>query len=112
MHVKGRDLVSGLPRTTIVEAAAIRDAIREPLESVVNAVRRALEQVPPELGSDLIEHGLTLTGGGAMLRGLDQLLQMETGLPVHVAPDPLRVVALGVERILEDIERYESILTP
>ena len=110
--VKGRDLVSGLPRTTMVEAAAIRDAIREPLESVVNAVRRALEQVPPELGSDLIEYGLTLTGGGAKLRGLDQLLQMETGLPVHVAPEPLRVVAHGVERILEDLDRYESILTP
>jgi len=110
MLVKGRDLVSGLPRTTTVEAAAIRDAIREPLESVVNAVRRALEQVPPELGSDLIEHGITLTGGGALLRGLDQLLHLETGLPVHVAAEPLRVVAHGVERILEDLERYESIL--
>jgi len=110
MLVKGRDLVSGLPRTTTVEAAAIRDAIREPLESVVNAVRRALEQVPPELGSDLLEHGITLTGGGALLRGLDQLLQLETGLPVHVSAEPLRVVAHGVDRILEDLDRYESIL--
>jgi rod shape-determining protein MreB len=112
MAVKGRDLVSGLPRTTLVEAAAIRDAIREPLESVVNAVRRALEQVPPELGSDLLERGITLTGGGALLRGLDQLLQSETGLPVEVAAEPLRVVVHGVERILEDLDRYESILMP
>ena len=108
--VKGRDLVSGLPRTTEVEAAAIRDAIREPLESVVNAVRRALEQVPPELGADLLEHGITLTGGGALLRGLDDLLRHETGLPVTIAADPLRVVVHGVERILEDLGRYEAIL--
>ncbi|HEX5633982.1 MAG TPA: rod shape-determining protein, partial [Gemmatimonadales bacterium] len=100
----------GLPRTTTVEPPSIREAIREPLEQVVNAVRRALEQVPPELASDLIERGITLTGGGALLPGLDQLLALETGLPVNITPDPLRVVARGVERILEDLERYEGIL--
>jgi rod shape-determining protein MreB len=108
--IKGRDLVSGLPRTAEVDPASIREAIREPLEQVVNAVRRALEQVPPELASDLIERGITLTGGGALLPGLDQLLAMETGLLVHVTPDPLRCVARGVERMLDDLDRYEAIL--
>jgi rod shape-determining protein MreB len=108
--IKGRDLVSGLPRTAEVDPASIREAIREPLEQVVNAVRRALEQVPPELASDLIERGITLTGGGALLPGLDQLLAMETGLLVQVTPDPLRCVARGVERILDDLDRYEAIL--
>jgi hypothetical protein len=88
MDVKGRDLVSGLPKTVRIDSAGVRDAIQEPLSRIVNAVRRALEMTPPELASDILERGIILTGGGALIRGLDQLLIDETGLPVRVDEDP------------------------
>ncbi|HXE58841.1 MAG TPA: rod shape-determining protein [Gemmatimonadales bacterium] len=111
MPVKGRDLVSGLPKTVTVHAADIREAIQEPIGRIVNAVRRALELTPPELASDILEHGIVLTGGGALIRGLDLLLQQETGLDVRVAEDPLTCVVRGTGKILDTFPRYLDVLT-
>jgi rod shape-determining protein MreB len=111
MDVKGRDLVSGLPKTVRVDSSGIRDAIQEPLSRIVNAVRRALEMTPPELSSDIMETGIVLTGGGSLIRGLHQLLQDETGLPVRVDADPLTSVVRGTGRILDDVNRFGKVLT-
>ncbi|HEU4698690.1 MAG TPA: rod shape-determining protein [Gemmatimonadales bacterium] len=111
MNVKGRDLVSGLPKTVTVHSDEIRDAIQEPVTQILNAVRHALELTPPELASDILEHGIVLTGGGALLRGLDQLILFETGLPVRVAEDPLTCVVRGAGRILDEPDRYGGVLT-
>jgi rod shape-determining protein MreB len=111
MEVKGRDLISGLPKTVRVDSAGIRDAIQEPIAQIVNAVRRALEATPPELASDILDHGITLTGGGALIRGLDRLLSEETGLTVRRDGDPLTCVVRGTGRILDDFARFESVLT-
>jgi len=111
MEVKGRDLVSGLPKTVLVDSAGVRDAIQEPISRIVNAARRALEMTPPELASDILDHGIVLTGGGSLIRGLDQLLIDETGLPVRVDDDPLTSVVRGTGRILDDYTRYGSVLT-
>ena len=89
MDVKGRDLVSGLPKTVRIDSSGVRDAMQEPISRVVNAVRRALEMTPPELASDILEHGIVLTGGGALIRGLDQRLMEETGLPSGWTTIPL-----------------------
>ncbi len=111
MEVKGRDLISGLPKTVRVDSAGIRDAIQEPISQIINAVRRALEATPPELASDILDHGITLTGGGALIRGLDRLLSEETGLTVRRDADPLTCVVRGTGRILDDFARFESVLT-
>ena len=111
MDVKGRDLVSGLPKTVRIDSSGVRDAIQEPLSRIVNAVRRALEMTPPELASDILDHGIVLTGGGALIRGLDQLLMEETGLPVRRDDDPLTSVVRGTGRILDDPARFGSVLT-
>ena len=111
MDVKGRDLVSGLPKTVRIDSAGVRDAMQEPVSRIVNAVRRALETTPPELASDILERGIILTGGGSLIRGLDQLLMDETGLPVRVDEDPLTSVVRGTGRILDDYSRYGSVLT-
>jgi rod shape-determining protein MreB len=111
LDVKGRDLVSGLPKIVRIDSAGVRDAIQEPISRIVNAVRRALEMTPPELASDILEHGIVLTGGGALIRGLDQLLIDETGLPVRVDADPLTSVVRGTGKILEDFTRYGNVLT-
>lgn len=111
MEVKGRDLVSGIPKTVRVHSVEIREAVQEPIQQIVNAVRRALEITPPELASDIVDRGIVMTGGGALLRGLDVLLTQETGLPIHVDEDPLTCVVRGTGRILDDEERYWSVLT-
>ena len=111
MEVKGRDLVSGIPKTVRVHSAEIREAIQEPIQQIVNAVRRALEITPPELASDIVDRGIVMTGGGALIRGLDILLTQETGLPIHVDEDPLTCVVRGTGRILDDEEKYWSVLT-
>ena len=110
LQVKGRDLVSGLPRTVTVESGGIRDAIAESIQRVVNAVRRALELTPPELARDILENGIMLTGGGALLRGLDSLLTFETGLPVRIDIDPLTSVVRGTGQILDDMPRWRPVL--
>ncbi len=110
LPVKGRDLVSGLPRTVTVESAGIRDATGESVQRIVDAVRRALELTPPELARDILENGIMLTGGGALLRGIDALLTFETGLPVRIDIDPLTSVVRGTGRILDDMPRWRSVL--
>jgi rod shape-determining protein MreB and related proteins len=104
LEVRGRDLVAGLPKTIKVTSEEIREALSEPLGAIVERVKSVLEKTPPELSSDIIERGVMLTGGSALLRGLDMLLAKETGIPIHVAEDPLSCVALGCGRALEQLE--------
>lgn len=111
MDVKGRDLVSGIPKTVHVTSQEIRECIQEPIQSVVEAVRRALEITPPELASDIVDRGIVMTGGGALIRGLDRLIQHETNLPIHVDEEPLSCVVRGVGRILDDLQKYRTVLT-
>ena len=111
MDVKGRDLVSGLPKTVTVHSEEVRDAIQEPVLRIVNAVRRALETTPPELAADLVDRGVLLTGGGALIRGLDLLISHEIGLDVRIAEDPLTCVVRGTGMILDQPERYADVLT-
>ncbi len=111
MDVRGRDLVAGLPRTVQVSSEEIREALSEPVTQIVERVKAVLEQTPPELSADIIERGIWLTGGGALLRGLDKLLAAATDIPTYVAEDPLSCVAIGTGRALEElraISRSES----
>jgi rod shape-determining protein MreB len=108
-EIRGRDLVSGLPRTVLVTSAEVRSAIEEPLHAIIDAVRVTLDQTPPELAGDIMDRGIVLTGGGALLRGLDERLRHETGMPVHVAEDPLTSVALGAGRCVEDFEALQQV---
>jgi rod shape-determining protein MreB len=111
MDVKGRDLVAGLPKTITITSQEIRDAMSDPLATIVDAVRTTLERCPPELAADLVDRGIVLAGGGALLRGLDRLLREETGLPVHVAEDPLSAVAEGTGKMLQEIEVLKRVTT-
>ena len=111
MDVKGRDLVSGIPKTVHATSQEIRECIQEPIQAVVEAVRRALEITPPELSSDIVDRGIVMTGGGALIRGLDRLIQHETNLPIHVDEEPLSCVVRGVGRILDDLQKYRTVLT-
>ena len=106
IEIKGRNLAEGLPRSFTLNSNEILEALQEPLAGIVGAVKTALEQTPPELGSDVAERGMVLTGGGALLKDLDRLLMEETGLPVIVAEDPLTCVARGGGHILEMVEEY------
>ncbi|HEX5611663.1 MAG TPA: rod shape-determining protein [Burkholderiales bacterium] len=111
MEVKGRNLAEGIPRSFTISSNEILEALTEPLNQIVSAVKTALEQTPPELGADIAEKGMVLTGGGALLRDLDRLLMEETGLPVIVAEDPLTCVVRGSGRALEKMERFGPIFT-
>ncbi|HEX5090592.1 MAG TPA: rod shape-determining protein [Nocardioides sp.] len=108
--IRGRDLVSGLPRTVTLTSADLRVALEEPLHAIVDAVRVTLDQTPPELAGDIMDRGIVLTGGGALLHGLDERLGHETGMPVHVAEDPLRSVAHGAGRCVEEFEALHQVL--
>ena len=103
-EVKGRDLVTGMPKTRMITSQEVREALLEPISAIVDSVRVALESCPPELSADLVDRGLVLAGGGALLRGLDKLLSEQTGLPVHVAEDPLSAVAEGTGKCLNEIK--------
>ena len=111
MEVKGRDIVSGIPKTVRISSAEVREAIQEPIAAVVDAVRQALERTPPELASDIVDRGIVMTGGGALLRGLDSLLRENTNLPINVDEEPLTSVVRGTGRILDDPEKYRGVLT-
>lgn len=110
MEVRGRGVVDGLPKKVTVTSDEIRDALAEPVTSIAEAVRRTLEQAEPELAADLVENGITLAGGGALLRGLDIVLQTKTGLDVKIADDPLTCVARGTAIYLESLEQWKSTL--
>jgi rod shape-determining protein MreB len=110
VEVRGRDLVSGLPRTLVLTTAEVRQALEEPVTAIVDAVRTTLDQTPPELAGDIMDRGIVLTGGGALLRGLDERLRDETGMPVHVADHPLTSVALGAGRCVEHYDALQQVL--
>ena len=103
MEVKGRDLVAGLPKTLTITSEEIREALQEPVSSIIDAIRITLERCPPELSSDLVDRGMILAGGGALLTGLDKLIAEQTGLPVHLADDPLSAVAEGTGVVLNEL---------
>lgn len=110
MNIKGRNLLNGLPENIEISSEEVREALQDPLASVLEAVRVTLEKTPPELAADIIDQGITLTGGGALLRGLDKLISQETGMPVYVAENPLDCVAVGTGRVLENIDKlYEAL---
>ena len=107
MNIKGRNLMDGLPKNVVISGAEVREALAEPLADIVEAVKQTLGETPPELSADILDHGIMLTGGGALLRGLDKLLSQETGMPVNVAEHPLDCVAEGTGRML-DISECEG----
>jgi rod shape-determining protein MreB len=109
-QVKGRDLIDGIPKTVEVNSAEIREALMDPVNTIVESVRLTLERTPPELASDILDHGILLTGGGSLLRKLDELIQKETQLPANVAEDPLTAVVRGTGKILTDFNRYLKVL--
>lgn len=101
MDVKGRNLVDGLPKNVVISAEEVREALADPVSAIVDSIKSTLERTPPELSADIIDNGIMLTGGGALLRGLDMLINRETGMPVHVAEDPLDCVAIGTGKCLD-----------
>ncbi len=111
MEIKGRNLGDGLPKNITITPAEIREALTDPLASVIDAIKTTLEKTPPELSADIIDNGITLTGGGALLRGLDKLIYQETGMTVHVAENPLDCVALGTGMVLENLDKLKEVLT-
>ncbi len=110
MDVKGRDLVSGIPKIINISTDEVRLAIQEQIDSIVAAVKTALEQTPPELAADIVDRGIYLTGGGALLKGLDELLKQETGLPIKIADDPLTTVVLGSGRALDNLNILKEVM--
>jgi len=111
LSVKGRDLVSGIPKLRTVSSVNVREALRDNLEQISAAVLRTLERTPPELGADVLERGIMMIGGGAMLEGIDEMLRERVELPVYVAEDPLTAVVRGTGEVLENLEDYERVLT-
>lgn len=111
MDVKGRDLVAGLPKTLTVTSAEVREALQEPISAILESIRISLERCPPELSADLVDRGIVLAGGGALLRGIDKLIAEETGLPVHIADDPMSAVAEGTGRVLQELNFLKKVST-
>lgn len=109
-EIRGRDLVSGLPKTVVISAAEVRKAIEEPVNAIVDAVKTTLDKCPPELSGDIMDRGIVLAGGGALLRGLDERLRHETGMPIHIAETPLDCVALGAGKCVEEFEALQRVL--
>lgn len=110
MDIKGRNLLTGLPENITINSTEIREALSEPLTHVIEAIKTTLERTPPELAADIIDQGITLAGGGALLKGLDRLINNETGMPVHIAENPLDCVAEGTGKVLENIEKLHDVL--
>jgi rod shape-determining protein MreB len=111
-EIRGRDLVSGLPKTILISAAEVRRALDEPVNLIIDAVKSTLDKCPPELAGDVMDRGIALTGGGALLRGLDQRIREETGMPVHIADSPLDSVVLGTGKCVEDFDTLRQVLVP
>ncbi len=109
-EIRGRDLVSGLPKTIVISTGEVRKAIEEPVNTIIDAVKTTLDKCPPELSGDIMDRGIVLTGGGALLRGLDERLRAETGMPIHIADNPLDSVALGAGKCVEEYEALQQVL--
>jgi hypothetical protein len=109
-EVRGRDLVTGLPQTVEVTTEQIREALEEPVAAIVDAVKATLDKTPPELAADIMEGGITITGGGALLMGLDVRLEQETGMPINIAPNPLHSVVIGSGQALEEFDSLRGVL--
>ena len=112
IEIRGRDLVSGLPKTAVISAGEVRHAIAEPVGAVVDIVKTTLDKCPPELAGDVMDRGIALTGGGALLRGLESRIREETGMPVQVADNPLDSVVLGTGKCVEDFDTLRQVLVP
>ena len=110
IEVRGRDLTDGLPRNITITSAQMEEAMRESIGKIVDIVKTTLEKTPPELASDIMENGIVLAGGGALIQNLDKLLSTETGMPVYVAEEPLDCVVRGTGKTLEDLERLKTVL--
>lgn len=110
MEIRGRDLNDGLPRTVMISSAQIEEAIKESIGKIVEIVKVTLEKTPPELAADIMEKGIVLAGGGALIKNLDKLLSIETGMPVYIAEEPLDCVVRGAGKTLEDLERLKVVL--
>jgi rod shape-determining protein MreB and related proteins len=111
-EIRGRDLVSGLPKTVVICAGEVRRAIQGPVSTIVDIIKTTLDTCPPELAGDIMDRGITLTGGGALLRGLDKRLREETGMPIHLAGNPLESVVLGTGKCVEDFDALRQVLVP
>ncbi len=111
MTVKGRDLVAGVPKTIEITAEEVQEALSEAIDAIIDAVKLCLEQTPPELAADILDRGIILTGGGSMLKGLDERLRRETSLPIVISDDPLTCVVRGAGKILDDLEGYQKVLS-
>ena len=109
-EVRGRDLISGLPKTVVLSSAEVREAIEEPVQAVIDAVKYTLDKTPPELAADIMERGIMLTGGGALLRSLDERIAYETGMPIVTADRPLQSVVLGSGKTLEEFDVLQGVL--
>ncbi|MCX5695532.1 MAG: rod shape-determining protein [Candidatus Omnitrophica bacterium] len=109
LEVKGRDLIAGLPKAVTVTSEEIRESLQEPLRAILEVTKISLERTPPELASDLIEHGIVMAGGGSLLKGLDKLISEETGLPVHIADDPVTAVANGTGKVLNEMRYLKKV---
>jgi rod shape-determining protein MreB len=109
-EIRGRDLVTGLPKTIVVSTEEIRDALDEPVSAIVDAVKITLDRTPPELAADIMEQGIVIAGGGALLNGIDTRLESETGMPIVIAPNPLHAVAIGSGQSLEEFEALKGVL--
>jgi rod shape-determining protein MreB len=110
MLIKGRDLVSGIPKTIEIDSDEIRESIQEQIDTIVETIKIALEQTPPELSADIVDRGIVLTGGGGLLKNLDHLLRLETGLPITITEDPLTTVVLGAGKALDEIDVLKEVL--
>ena len=111
-EIRGRNLVSGLPKTVVISAGEVRHAIAEPVSTIVDIVKTTLDKCPPELAGDVMDRGIALTGGGALLRGLDERLRDETGMPIQLAGNPLESVVLGAGKCVEDFDALQQVLVP
>jgi rod shape-determining protein MreB len=110
MEIKGRDLLNGIPKEIILSEAQIAESLEEPVKQIIEAVKNVLESAPPELSSDIVDRGIVLTGGGALLKDLDKVIRDATGLPVFVAEEPLNCVANGTGKVLENLEELKHVL--
>jgi rod shape-determining protein MreB len=110
LEIKGRDLVAGIPKTMKISSVQVREALSEPIDAIIEAVRQALEETPPELSADILDKGIVVTGGGALIKGLDKRLREETNLPINIAEDPLTCVVRGTGVVLENMNEFSKVL--